>query len=184
MNSLCALVLLADGFEEIEALTAVDILRRAGVSVTTAGLRPGPIEASRQTRHLADALLDAVSHRLFDVLVLPGGQPGTNNLRSDRRVGECVVRHARAGKWLAAICAAPLVLHDVGLLAGRRVTSHPSVKDQLVGVHYLEDRVVLDGTILTSRAPGTALEFSLRLVEILCGANLAAEINQGVLARL
>lgn len=184
MNSLCALILLADGFEEIEALTPVDILRRAGVAVTTAGLRPGPIEGSRQTRHLADTSLDAVSHRLFDVLVLPGGQPGTDNLRRDRRVGECVMRHARAGKWLAAICAAPLVLHDAGLLAGRRATSYPSVKDQLTGVHYVEDRVVVDGTILTSRAPGTALEFSLKIVELLCGANLAAEINQGVLARL
>ncbi len=184
MPSPSALVLLADGFEEIEAITVVDILRRAGIAVTTAGLRPGPVEASRKTRHLADTTLDAVSHKTFDLLVLPGGQPGANHLKSDPRVRECVLRHARSGKWLAAICAAPLVFHDLGLLNGKRVTSHPSVREQLLGVHYTEERVVVEDRLVTSRSPGTALEFALKLVELLCGTDLAAEINQGVLARL
>ncbi|MCC7518039.1 MAG: DJ-1/PfpI family protein [Verrucomicrobiae bacterium] len=176
------LALLADGFEEIEAITVVDVLRRAGVAVTVAGLRDGPIEAARQTRHLAETTLETVGERLFDAIVLPGGQPGTNHLKSDSRVREAVLRHARAGKWVAAICAAPLVLQDLGLLSGRRITSHPSVASEFPGAHYAEDRVVVDGRIVTSRAAGTAFEFSLKLAELLAGVSAAREITAATLA--
>lgn len=176
-----ALVLLADGFEEIEAIAVVDVLRRAGVAVTVAGLVDGPIEASRKTRHLAEVTLDAVGDRLFDAVILPGGQPGTNRLKADARVRETVLRHARAGKWVAAICAAPTVLQDLGLLTGRRVTSHPSVAGEFPGATYVEDRVAWDGRILTSRGPGTALEFSLKLAEVLAGGKAAREIAAAML---
>ena len=173
---------LADGFEEIEAITVVDVLRRTGATVTVAGLRDGPIEASRKTRHLADTTLEAVGDRLFDAIVLPGGQPGTNHLKADPRAREAVLRHARAGKWVAAICAAPTVLQDLGLLAGKRVTSHPSVAGEFPGARYSEERVVVDGHIVTSRSPGTALEFSLKLAELLAGATAAREIAAATLA--
>lgn len=181
MSSIRVLVPLAQGFEEIEALTVVDILRRAGVEVVTAGLDDPPVEASRKTRHLPDVKLDAVLHEMFDAVVLPGGQPGTNHLKADRRIIECLRRHAKAGKWVAAICAAPMVLGEAGLLAGRKATSYPSVRDQLGDVKYLEDRVVVDGRIVTSRGPATAMEFALRLAELLCGAEKAREIKRAVL---
>lgn len=177
-----ALVLLADGFEEIEAITVVDVLRRAGATVTVAGLREGPLEASRKTRHLADTTLEAVGERLFDAIVLPGGQPGTSHLKADPRAREAVLRHARAGKWVAAICAAPTVLQDLGLLAGKKVTSHPSVAGEFPAAHYTEERVVVDGRLVTSRAPGTSLEFSLKLVELLAGETAAREIAAAMLA--
>jgi 4-methyl-5(b-hydroxyethyl)-thiazole monophosphate biosynthesis len=178
-----ALVLFADGLEEIEAITVVDVLRRAGVAVTVAGLRDGPIEASRKTRHLADTSLEAVGERLFDAIVLPGGQPGTNHLKADPRAREAVLRHARAGKWVAAICAAPTVLQDLGLLAGKRVTSHPSVAGEFAGARYTEDRVAVDGRVVTSRGAGTAFEFSLKLAELLAGAAAAREIAAATLAQ-
>lgn len=181
MSSFRVLVPLAQGFEEIEALTVVDILRRAGVEVVTAGLDDRPVEASRKTRHLADVPLDAVLHEMFDAVVLPGGQPGTNHLKADRRILECLQRHAKAGKWVAAICAAPMVLGEAGLLAGRKATSYPSVRDQLGDVKYLEDRVVVDGRIVTSRGPATAMDFALRLAELFCGAEKAQEVRRAVL---
>ena len=184
MSTPRVLIPLAPGFEEIEAITIIDILRRAGIEVVVAGLVDGPIEASRKTHHLADTSLEKVYRQNFDAIVLPGGQPGTNHLKSDQRLGECLLHHARAGKLIAAICAAPIVLHGLGMLTEKRITSHPSVRDQLSGAHYLEERVVLDGSLLTSRGPGTAMEFAYKLVELLRGANLVSEINQGVMAKL
>lgn len=178
------LILLANGFEEMEAITIIDVLRRAGVEVVTAGLQAGPIEASRKTRHLPDTTLDQVAHQIFDAVVLPGGQPGTDHLRKDTRVGECILRHMRDGKQIAAICAAPLVLHDLGVLAGKHATSYPSVREQLNGVHYSEERVVLDGKILTSRGPGTALEFALKLVELLRGPGVVQKLAQEMVVNL
>jgi 4-methyl-5(b-hydroxyethyl)-thiazole monophosphate biosynthesis len=159
-------------------------LRRANLKVVNAGLSAGPIEASRKTRHQPDVLLDEVIHQDFEVVVLPGGQPGTNNLKADPRVRNCVLDHFQKGKWIAAICAAPMVLHDVGLLNGKRATSHPSVRGVLAGVQYSEDRVVVDGKIITSRGAGTAMEFAFKLVELLCGTEMVLEINQGVLAKV
>lgn len=177
------LVPLADGFEEIEAITVIDILRRAAMEVVTAGLKEGVVLASRKTRHLPDTLIEAVAHQTFDAVVLPGGQPGTNHMKEDARIGEIVLRHARAEKWVAAICAAPLVLHHVGLLAGRRATSHPAVSGALTGVVYVEERVVVDGKMITSRGAGTAMEFAFKLVELIRGTDVAEEVNRGVLAR-
>ena len=184
MSSIRVLVPLAEGFEEIEAITVVDILRRAGVEVVTAGLKDGAVAASRKTRHLPDVGLDQVAHETFDAMVLPGGQPGTNHLKNDPRIRECILRHMRAGKWIAAICAAPIALQELGILSGKHATSHPSVREQLDGAHYQEDRVVVDGKLVTSRAAGTAMEFAFKLVELICGPQKAAEVNQGVMAKI
>ena len=175
------LTLLAEGFEEIEALTVVDLLRRAGVEVTVASLSDQPHVTGRSsiTVH-ADTSLAAVGPHLFDLLFIPGG-PGVKNLRADPRVATVVERHASADKWLAAICAAPTVLNASGLLEGRRYTAHFSVAGELP--HILADeRVVVDGRILTSRGAGTALDFGLLLVEKLVSADKARDIARSICA--
>lgn len=180
------LVPLAPGFEEIEAITVIDILRRAGVEVTVAGTQPGPIEASRKTRHLADCTLDDVRADEFDMIVLPGGLPGATNLRNDPRLRRIVeTLHAR-NRHVAAICAAPAVLSAFGVLKGRAATGHPSVRNELAATagKVLDDRVVVDGPIVTSQSAGTAMEFAFKLVELLCGREKTVEVNKAVLARL
>ena len=180
------LVPLAPGFEEIEAITVIDILRRAGVDVTVAGTHAGHIEASRKTRHVPDCTLDDIDASNFDMIVLPGGQPGTNNLRKDPRVQRILEVLQAKNRLIAAICAAPSVLSTHGILKGRIATSHPSVRTEVAaGAKEVSDqRVVIDGPIVTSQAAGTAMEFAFALVEILCGADKAAEVNRSVLARL
>ncbi|MCX7824601.1 MAG: DJ-1/PfpI family protein [Verrucomicrobiae bacterium] len=180
------LVPLAPGFEEIEAITVIDILRRAGVEVVVAGTQPGVIEASRKTKHVPDCGLDDVMPAVdtFDMIVLPGGQPGTTNLRADLRIKTIIERLRARSKLTAAICAAPTVLSAYGVLEGRRATSHPGSRAQLVAGQVVDERVVVDGPVVTSQAAGTAMEFAFKLVELLCGREKAVEVNQGVLARL
>jgi 4-methyl-5(b-hydroxyethyl)-thiazole monophosphate biosynthesis len=179
------LVPLAPGFEEIEAITVIDVLRRAGVEVVVAGTQPGLIEASRQTKHIPDCTLDDVRAEDFDMIVLPGGQPGTTNLRHDVRIKQIIETLRGKGRRIAAICAAPSVLSAYGILEGRVATSHPSVRAEVAAGarEFSEQRVVVDGPIVTSQAAGTAMEFAFTLVEILCGVEKAAEVNRGVLAR-
>ena len=164
------LVPLAPGCEELEAVTVVDILRRAGIEVITAGLVPGPVRASRGVVLVPDALLEEVLHDEFDMIVLPGGMPGSEHLKNDARIIALLSRMAAVGHFTTAICAAPMALHAAGLLEGKRVTSFPGVLDELPGSHrYLNDAVVVDGKIVTSRGPGTAMDFALTLVELLVG---------------
>ena len=179
------LVPLAPGFEEIEAITVIDILRRAGVDVVVAGTRHGPIEASRKTKHLPDCTLDEVRAEDFDLVVLPGGQPGATNLRDDPRVKRILQVLQSRGRPIAAICAAPAVLAAFGILRDRAATSHPTVREEVAAAarQYREDRVVVDGPVITSRAAGTAMEFAIQLVELLCGPERAREINESVMAR-
>jgi 4-methyl-5(b-hydroxyethyl)-thiazole monophosphate biosynthesis len=175
------LAILADGFEEIEAVTPIDLLRRAGAEVTVASLAEGIHVTGRSgiTCH-ADTTLTAVLARDFDWVFLPGG-PGVKLLRADARVRELVLRQSAAGRGLAAICAAPAVLHDAGLLAGRRYTAHFSVAGELPDIRAAE-RTVTDGRLLTSRGAGTALDFGLRLVELLFGPEKSAEIARSICA--
>lgn len=177
------LVPLAPGFEEIEAVTIIDILRRADVTVAVAGTLPGPVTGSHGVVIVPDTTLDAVSASPFDMVVLPGGGPGTDNLRRDPRVAALVKAQADRGGYVAAICAAPTVLADAGLLAGRRVTSYPAYESQLSTADYRTERVVIDGKIITSRSPGTALEFALTLVEHLAGRDAGRRIAADVLAQ-
>jgi 4-methyl-5(b-hydroxyethyl)-thiazole monophosphate biosynthesis len=164
------LIPLAPGCEEIEAVTAIDILRRAGIEVIAAGLHPGPVRASRGTVLMPDATLDDVLHQHYDMVVLPGGMPGSEHLKNDARLSGLMKAMASQGKYVAAICAAPMALHAAGLLEGKRATSFPGVIDEMPGTHrYQTDAVVVDGHIITSRGPGTAMDFALQLVELLAG---------------
>ena len=175
---------LAPGFEEIEAITVVDILRRSGVRVSIAGTITGAIEGSRGVKIIPDESLDNIITDDLDLIVLPGGQPGTNNLIKDRRIAHLLKEMQDKRKIIGAICAAPIVLEVNGLLINRKRTSHPSVKKSLIGKFYSEERVVVDGNIITSRGPGTAMEFSLKMVEILFGKGRMEAVNSAILAQI
>ena len=173
------LVVLAEGFEEIEAITPIDLLRRAGAEVTVAALVEGIHVTGRSgiTVH-ADTSLSSVEARDFDCLLLPGG-PGVKHLRADPRIRPLVQRHHAAGKWIAAICAAPTVLHDAGVLTGRRYTAHPSVATELPAI-LPDAKVVVDGPIITSRGAGTAVDFGAVVIEKLFAAEKAAEVSRSI----
>jgi 4-methyl-5(b-hydroxyethyl)-thiazole monophosphate biosynthesis len=175
------LAILPDGFEEIEMAAPVDLLRRAGVEVTTAALGEQIHVTGRSgiTMH-ADTTLTAVLARDFDCVFLPGG-PGVKHLRADPRVRALVQRQHAAGRWLAAICAAPTVLHDAGLLAGHRYTAHFSVAGELPAI-LAHERTVADDKLLTSRGAGTAIDFGLLLVEKLVSADQARAVAQAICA--
>lgn len=163
------LVPLAQGCEELEAITIIDLLRRAGITVISAGLDTQPVKASRGTMLLPDTSLDQILDQDFDMIVLPGGQPGSDNLRDDSRIQQLLKQQAGADRYVAAICAAPRALAQAGLLDGRRVTSFPGSLEgsPAEDVKYLNDPVVIDGRIVTSRGPGTAMDFALTLIELL-----------------
>ena len=172
------LIPLADGCEEIEAVTVIDILRRAGVAVTAAGLSARQIKCSRGTVIMADVLLDDVLNENFDMIVLPGGMPGAGHLKNDRRIISLLQNMAAKNKYVAAICAAPMALHAAGLVDKRTATSFPCVLDKLPGSHrYSTQPVVVDGNIVTSRGPGTAMDFALTLVELLCGTEQRKQVE-------
>lgn len=175
------LIPIADGFEEIEALAVVDVLRRASIGVVTAGLRQGIIPSARGVSIQPDTTLDHVSSSDFDMICLPGGQPGTTNLNADSRIHRLLQEFSEAGKPIAAICAAPTILAAAGLLNGRRVTSYPACANQLDGGYYENIPVVCDGTIITSQGPGTAIAFALQLVTILKDRQSADEIAKAML---
>ena len=175
------LAILPEGFEEIEAVTPIDLLRRAGVEVTIASLAENFHVTGRCGIIVhADTTLAAVKAKSFDLIFLPGG-PGVINLRTDPRVLELVRAQAGAGKWVSAICAAPTVLNAAGLLEGRRYTAHFSVAKELPEI-LADERVVVDGNIVTSRGAGTAVDFGLALVEKLTSADKAAEVAKSISA--
>ena len=174
-----ALCLLVDGFEEIEAVTPVDLLRRAGVEVVMASLGQGIVTGRCGIRLVADTLLDSVTPADFDLLLIPGG-PGVAALRTDGRPAALAREFHEAGKTVAAICAAPLVLKDAGLLEGRNFTAHSAAHDELPGVSL--ERVVIDGNLITSRGAGTALDFGLALVRCLAGDAAADEVAKAIMA--
>lgn len=176
------LVPLADGFEELEAVAIIDVLRRGGVKVVVAGLLPGPVKGSRDTVVVPDAALDDVMKQDFDMLVLPGGMPGVKNLREDPRIKKLLQRYTQSDRRTGAICAAPSVLAAHGYLTGRKATSNPKFRDQvaIAGVSYSEDPVVVDGNIVTSRGAGTAIAFALSLVEQLAGQAMRHDVEVGL----
>ena len=165
-----ALVLLADGVEEIEAVTIVDVLRRGEVTVTTASLGGKRVRGSHEIVLESDVLLADVSVDDYDALVLPGG-PAAKTLREDAAAQTAIKRAAAAGKLLAAVCAGPTALEMAGVLVGRRATVYPGNK--LPTAELVEERVVEDGNVITSRGPATAMAFALKVVERLSGAAVA-----------
>jgi 4-methyl-5(b-hydroxyethyl)-thiazole monophosphate biosynthesis len=176
----CVLVLLADGFEEIEALLPVDLLRRAGVEVVTAAMGAGRMVRGRSGIAVeADVRLEDVAAGRFDLLLLPGG-PAVAGLRADGRAARLAVEFVRAGRPVAAICAAPLLLRDAGLLEGVEFTAHFSTAGELPEA-LVERPVVTDGLLITSRGAGTALEFGLAVVAHLRGQAVAAEVARAIM---
>ncbi len=180
------LVFLAPGFEEMEAVITIDVLRRVEIEVVTAALGdvttvPGAHDIAIE----ADTTLDDLSPQAeaFEAVVLPGGMPGSVNLRDDERVAAWVGKTVESGGLVAAICAAPLALGRFGFLTGKAFTSHPSVSEKLseTGGRYRDERVVVDGQLVTSRGPGTAFEFALTLVEILVNAETARTLARTML---
>ena len=175
------LCLLFPGFEEIETVAPVDLLRRAGVEVVVASVTGEPLVTGRCNITVqADTTLAEVAAEAFDLLLIPGG-PGVKALRADGRAAKLAQAYAQAGKPVAAICAAPTVLADAGLLAGKRFTSHAGVLNELP--HSLvNERVVEDGNLITSRGAATSVEFGLALVRRLLGEAAAQEVGKGIMA--
>jgi len=173
-------ILLADGLEDIEAITLIDVLRRAGVDVTTLGVTGAEVTSAHNVTIKADALLSDAGGE-WDLVVLPGGIPGAEHLRDSEAVQSLVKSQVASGRKVAAICAAPIALAAAGVLEGRRATCYPGFDGQLAGANYCEDTVVVDGPVITSRGPGTALAFALNLVAELCGETTAAELSEGML---
>ncbi len=176
------LVPLADGCEELEAVTIVDILRRAGIDVVTAGLNDQLVRASRGVRIMPDTNLDEALTRDYDMVVLPGGLPGADNLNEDPRVKELLKKMANSERFTAAICAAPKVLANAGLLRGKKATAYPGSLDSVNHQAQLVsgDAVVRDGKVITSRGPGTAMDFALALIEALTGKAKRDEVERAL----
>jgi 4-methyl-5(b-hydroxyethyl)-thiazole monophosphate biosynthesis len=178
------LVPIADGTEEIEAVSIIDVLRRAGIDVTVAGVgQEGQaassltFKASRGVGLVADAPIEATEGNVYAAIVLPGGLPGANHLRDNPTLTRMLAEQDRSGRLVAAICAAPVVvLQAHGLLRGRGATCYPGLRDQLEAASRRAGRVVQDGNLLTSQGPGTALEFALAVVAHLCGHGRRGEI--------
>ncbi|MBR4188930.1 MAG: DJ-1/PfpI family protein [Kiritimatiellae bacterium] len=181
MSKVCVLV--APGSEELETVAVVDVLRRAGADVFLAGVAgPGAVRASRGVGLVPDGAWDAAAADGFDALVVPGGMGGVEAIGSERSVLDALRRSAAAGKWIAAICAGPRVLDKAGLLEGKRFTCYPGVEKGLAaGGKWLDDPVVVDGRLVTSQGPGTAVAFALALAECLEGLDAAQRTAAGML---
>lgn len=178
-----ALLLLADGFEEIEAVVPIDILRRAGIDLTVASVSPSTTVVGRSRISIvADKTLAALSVDAFDALVLPGGSEGAKTLASNPAVQELIKKYAAGNKTIGVICAATLAVRAAEAYKGRKVTSYPGVKEQVQDIYaYQETSTVVDGPLISSRGPGTAIEFALALVEHLVGRSKRDEVAKAVL---
>jgi len=177
------LVPLAQGCEELEAITITDLLKRAGIEVTTCGLDDQPVKASRGTTIIPDTSIDKVQNMSFDLIVLPGGLPGSNHLRDNEQVQSLIKKQVLENKYMAAICAAPKALAKAGVLEGKTATSFPGVLAALTNNNIIisENAVEIDDRIITSRSVGTAMDFALSLIELLEGKEKRDEVNQQLL---
>ena len=172
---------LAEGLEEVECLAVVDVLRRSEVDVTMVSITGAmEVTGSHGIRFMADALFEEVNPNVADVLFLPGGMPGTNNLKAHEGLREAIERANKQGRRVAAICAAPSVLGSMGLLKGRTATCSPGFEEQLTGVSYTSQGVVTDGNITTSRGLGYALDLGLELIRLLQGPQQAQKIAASI----
>jgi 4-methyl-5(b-hydroxyethyl)-thiazole monophosphate biosynthesis len=176
------LVPIADGSEELEAIGIVDTLRRAGAEVTVASVDELQITASRGTKLTADLLIDACREKKYELIALPGGLPGAEHLRDNAILTELLREQAATNRYYAAICASPVVvLQHHGLLQGKSATAHPSILANLAPESLKHESVVVDGNCITSQGPGTVLEFSLKLIELLFDRSRADKIAKAML---
>lgn len=176
------LVPLAQGCEELEAITITDLMVRAGINVVTAGLDDQPVLAARGTKIIPETQINKVTDRQFDMVVLPGGLPGADHLRDDQTVQMILKKHAAENKYIAAICAAPKALAEAGLLDNKTATSFPGVLDalNLKSTKITSSALEVDGKIVTSRGPGTAMDFTLTLIELLEGKAKRDQVEMGL----
>ena len=176
------LVPLAQGCEELEAVTIIDLLRRAQIEVVTAGLDQQTVTASRGVRLVPDTDLDTALRQDYDMVVLPGGLPGADHLDHDPRIRSLLKKMAAGKKYTAAICAAPRALANAGVLEGKRVTAYPGVLDKMNLAHtsITHEAIVVDEHVITSRGPGTAMDFALTLIETLLGKQKRDEVEAGL----
>ncbi|MDL2222740.1 DJ-1/PfpI family protein [Bacteroidales bacterium OttesenSCG-928-M11] len=173
---------LANGFEEIEAIATIDVLRRGGLDVTTISISGSEeVTGAHNIKVISDKLFEETDFSEGDLLVLPGGMPGASNLNEHEGLKNLIMKYNTEGKYLAAICAAPLVLGGLGILKGKKATCYPSFEPQLIGADVLEDGVVVDGRITTGRGPAFAASFALSLVAQLQGSEKAEEVASGML---
>lgn len=173
------LVPLATGFEDLEAVTIIDLLRRTQIEVVVAGLEHGPVQGARLTVIVPEFTLEQVKDHMFDMVVLPGGLAGASNLDADPRIHQLLKTTADQHKYTAAICAAPMVLANAGLLSGKRASCFPGTLDDLDPTIKISNQAVsIDGKVITSRGPGTAIDFALQLIEALLGKSVRQQVEQ------
>lgn len=179
MSKVCAFV--ADGNEEVELLTVVDLLRRADIDTTIVSITgKQEVTSSHQVVMKSDALFEDIDFSEYDLLFLPGGMPGTLNLGAHAGTVEQIKAFAKAGKRVAAVCAAPSVLGENGLLQGKKATCFPGFEDKLIGAEYVTDSVVTDGNITTSRGMGTCIDLGLELISLLQDKKTADEMGKKI----
>lgn len=175
------LLFLAEGFEEIEALTTVDVLRRAEIVCDTCSLNHESVTGAHGIKVLADKIIDSINVDEYDAVVIPGGMPGAENLKSNSKVVDIVKKFNNEEKVVSAICAGPIVLEKAKVTEGKKVTSYPGYEGELGNCNYLDDIAVGDGNVITSRGPATAIYFALKLVEKLKGAEVVEKLREGML---
>ncbi|MFZ7119638.1 MAG: DJ-1 family glyoxalase III [Eubacteriaceae bacterium] len=170
---------LAEGFEEIEALTVVDVLRRANIHIEMVSvLGTKEVVGAHDIKVVSDVLFEEANYEDCDMIVFPGGMPGTLNLEKHKELIKIIKDFYSRDKWIAAICAAPKILGNLGLLKEKKATCYPGFEEELVGAKLSDENVVLDSNIITSRGPGTAITFSLKIVEVLLGKDISQDLMQ------
>jgi protein deglycase len=174
------LIILANGFEEIEAIASIDILRRGKARVTIAGVGSININGSQGLKVTTDITVDEAVKNEYAVVILPGGEPGTTNLQNSALVKQILNKHYEANKYIAAICAAPRILNNLGFLNGVKATSYPGTKSLMNNCVYVEKAVVVDGQFITSRGPGTAMAFAYTILKVLNKSDLSDKLQKSM----
>ncbi|ADO76644.1 DJ-1 family glyoxalase III [Halanaerobium praevalens] len=177
------LIPLASGFEEIEAITNIDVLRRAGLEVLTAGIGSKEIEGDHGIKVKTDTTIEEVKVEDLKAVVLPGGMPGASNLRDSNQLLNIIKKLSEENKLCAAICAAPIVLEAAGILDGKKATSYPGFDKDMSSCNYQNDRVVIDGNLITGRGPGVAMEFAMTIVECLIDEETKRELQKSMIVK-
>ncbi|RMH03983.1 MAG: DJ-1/PfpI family protein [Aquificota bacterium] len=174
-------IILAEGFEEVEAVAPIDVLRRAGVEVIVAGLSKEPVASARNVKIVPDASIDELDPQELDMVILPGGAGGVERLKQDPRVEKLIKEMQAKQKLIGAICAAPTALAKFGVLEGKKATVYPALVEEIKPAEFVNQAVVEDENVITSQGPGTALEFGLKLAERLVGKGKAQEVARRML---